>query len=191
MSKLGIPVSKRVGMLFYLATKPRSFDELLFFTKASKGALRNLVDFGLRNNILIVSKGKYSVCANLSDSAKNSFKNHKIQIIPEPSSNVCVYRNNSSGRISPAKRARNASKSKIRTSRIKNLSTHETQIYSGGLDMLDEAIALDYSRNTEFGHGRRKSLEWNDRIAREGIGKAKLAELKKKDPNSFDRFAMK
>lgn len=48
------------------------------------------------------------------------------------------------------------------------------------------------ARNVEFGHGRRKSAEWNDDKAIE-LQKTlnSLRQLRKTDPNIFDREAMK
>ena len=54
-------------------------------------------------------------------------------------------------------------------------------------------LAGEYeSRQLEFGHGRAKSKEWNDEIAKELRNELRAArKLQKRDPNTFDRFAMK
>lgn len=48
------------------------------------------------------------------------------------------------------------------------------------------------ARNVEYGHGRRKSDEWNDSTAYD-LNKEldKLRQIRKEDPNTFDRQAMK
>lgn len=54
-------------------------------------------------------------------------------------------------------------------------------------------FAGEYSaRNVEFGHGRQKSLEWND-VKAFNLQKElqRLRDLKESDPNTFDREAMK
>lgn len=54
-------------------------------------------------------------------------------------------------------------------------------------------FAGEYSaRNVEFGHGRQKSLEWND-VKAFNLQKElqRLRVLKESDPNTFDREAMK
>ena len=54
-------------------------------------------------------------------------------------------------------------------------------------------LAGEYSaRNIEYGHGRRKTEEWNDAAAfdlNKELGR--LREIQRKDPNTFDRGAMK
>lgn len=61
-----------------------------------------------------------------------------------------------------------------------------------GLDMQDYYINQDYSRKNEFGHGRKKSLEWNDTEARElKKSLSNLRKLRESDPNTFDRGAVK
>ena len=54
-------------------------------------------------------------------------------------------------------------------------------------------FAGEYSaRNVEHGHGRRKSLEWNDSRALDLEAELKnLHKLQEDDPNTFDRFAIK
>lgn len=54
-------------------------------------------------------------------------------------------------------------------------------------------FAGEYSaRNVEYGHGRRKTDEWNDTTAYDLNNKLnELRKIQKEDPNTFDRGAMK
>ncbi len=64
-------------------------------------------------------------------------------------------------------------------------------INSDGKDMYD--LAGEYAaREVEFGHGRRKSDEWNNAAALDLRRELdKLRSIQKNDPNTFDRGAMK
>ncbi len=56
----------------------------------------------------------------------------------------------------------------------------------------NDLVGQDMTRNIEYGHGRRKSDEWNNKVAVK-LNK-EIEELKKMrfdDPNQFDRQAMK
>ena len=74
-----------------------------------------------------------------------------------------------------------------------HFSSDEEIFYSpDGLDMQDYYINQDYSRKNEFGHGRKRTLEWNDNKARElKDSLSSLRKLRESDPNTFDRGAMK
>lgn len=93
-------------------------------------------------------------------------------------------------------RVETASSSPKKQSNMKTHKAHfsskETFYSPDGLDMQDYYINQDYSRKNEFGHGRKRNLEWNDNKARElKESLSSLRKLQKFDPNTFDRGAMK
>jgi|GEM_PF-5173948 hypothetical protein len=77
------------------------------------------------------------------------------------------------------------------TSRPKQSSKSKPIYDSRGNDSYN--FAGEYSaRNVEYGHGRRKSDEWNDSAAYDLKKELdKLWQIRKDDPNTFDRQAMK
>ena len=53
-------------------------------------------------------------------------------------------------------------------------------------------ISTYKSREIEYGHGRAKSKEWNDEEAKKlRLDIEKMSSIKRTDPNTLDRFAMK
>ena len=62
---------------------------------------------------------------------------------------------------------------------------------SSGNDAYNFASEYE-ARNVEYGHGRRKSDEWNDATAHDLEKELnRLRQIQKEDPNTFDRQAMK
>ena len=81
----------------------------------------------------------------------------------------------------------------VKTKQRKNKSRYEEKplINSDGKDMYDFAGEYE-SRNIEYGHGRRKSDEWNNMAALDLKRELdNLRKVQRDDPNTFDRGAMK
>ena len=81
----------------------------------------------------------------------------------------------------------------IKTKQKKNKLHYEEKplVNSDGKDMYDFAGEYE-SRNVEYGHGRRKSDEWNNMAALDLRRELdNLRKVQRDDPNTFDRGAMK
>ena len=74
----------------------------------------------------------------------------------------------------------------------KKKKVDDSYYHPDNLDMLDYYTNQETSRKAEFGHGRKRSEEWNSSIAldlRKELNN--LRKIQKSDPNTFDRGAMK
>ena len=192
MSKNRLTNGKRVGMLFYMATRPRSFNELLSFTKTDASTLQKLISFGIKREVITVSDGKYSACSNAHDAARKAFFNYYIV-----DSNQNRHSNEHNPVVAEKKKVLSPCKQTVirnkrctvKKKEFKKAISIDHVRYSSNLDAIDEAIAQDYSRNVEFGHGKKK--QWTDATALQ-YQKEKEELLKnRKKFDSTDRFALK
>ena len=76
----------------------------------------------------------------------------------------------------------------IKLKKKRTISKKSTEPLVHSLDY-DNPVAEYESRQVEFGHGRAKSKEWNDEIARSLRGELRRA--RKQKPDWTDRFALK
>ena len=190
MSHSKITQNRRVGLFFYMQKTPRLFHELLSFSKSDAGTLNELIDFGLRNKVLIKTNNKYMVYSGVTDEAKRAFFNHSPRRIIQENTTT---KNHNRGLSHCLPRRIITIKLKKKSGRVSKSNRSATPIAPiGQLDSYDEAMLQESSRNIEVGHGRKRSLEWNDKVALDYYKeKRDVIKNKKARPDPTDRFALK
>ena len=100
---------------------------------------------------------------------------------------------NVSSKSIAAKAAKSKAKNTLGSTKLKgNRPTDNYIVRTGETDIYDDYINAETSRGAEYGHGRKRSSEWNKATALDF--RKELEELLKKrakDSNEFDRQAMK